>query len=138
MNEGRGFTMKTEARITIYSAYWAYYISQHQRPGNRALHYLGSMSVLFLAVAALTLQVWWLVPVALACAFGPGMIGHALIEKTPADRHHYPLWAIASDFRMLDLFLGRRLPPAFFADAACGLERPQTAPATTDLCRPGV
>ena len=138
MNEGRDFTMKTDARIATYSAYWAYYISQHQHPGNRALHYLGSMSVLILAVAAPTLQVWWLVPAALACAFGPGMIGHALIEKTPADRHHYPLWAIASDFRMLDLFLGRRLPPALFAAAAGESERRQTAPATADLYRPGV
>ena len=109
--------MKTETRIASYSAYWVHYASQHQRPGNRALHYLGSLSMLMLALAAPVLQVWWLLPAALACAFGPAMIGHALIERDPADPHHYPLWAIVSDLRMLGLFLSRRLAPAFFAAA---------------------
>ena len=96
-------------RITNYAAYWSYYIDQHRNPANRTLHYLGSITGAILLAAAMALQIWWMIPVALASAFGLGMLGHALFETPPAENHHYPLWALASDFRMLDLFLGGRI-----------------------------
>lgn len=114
--------MKTEARITIYSAYWSLYIGQHHRPANRAVHYLGSVTAVILLAAAPVLQIWWLALAAPAAALGLGMLGHVLFERTPPEKHRYPIWALASDFRMLTLFLaGRRRESWTAADQTTGV-----------------
>ncbi len=100
-------------RITDYATYWSYYIDQHHYPANRALHYLGSMTAAGLITAGLVLQLWWMIAAAPAIAFGGGMLGHALFEKTPPEKHRYPLWALVSDFRMLHLFLCGRIGREF-------------------------
>ena len=42
-----------------------------------------------------------------------GLIGQVLIEHSPRENQHYPLWAIASDLRMLVLFLRGRAAREF-------------------------
>ncbi len=100
-------------RITTYREYWVYHIGQHSKSGNRVLHYLGSASAVILLTLVPVFQIWWPIPLAIACAFVPGMIGHVLIEHSPRENQHYPLWAIASDLRMLVLFLRGRAAREF-------------------------
>ncbi len=92
-------------RIETYREYWTFHVGQHEKAGNRALHYLGSATAVTLVTLGPVLQAWWLIPLAVAFAFGPGMIGHIAIERSPKEEHHYPLWAVVSDLRMLGLFL---------------------------------
>ena len=100
-------------RITTYREYWVYHIGQHRKSGNRALHYLGLALAVVLLTLASVFQIWWPIPLAIPCAFVPGMIGHVLIEHNPREKQHYPLWAIASDMRMLVLFLRGRTAREF-------------------------
>ena len=96
-------------RIKTYREYWTHHVGQHEKAGNRALHYLGSASAVTLLFLVPALQVWWPIPLAVAAVFVPGMIGHVVIEHSPREEHHYPLWAVASDLRMLGLFLIGRI-----------------------------
>ena len=116
-----------EMRLTDYPAYWAYHITQHRRPGNRALHYLGSACLVAFVTEAIVMGIWLPVPAALAAAFGPGLVGHVLFEKSKPEKHHYPVWAVISDLRMLGLFLTGRLARAFDLPGA----RPQAVPGAT-------
>lgn len=102
-----------DERITTYNEYWDYHIGQHRKSGNRALHYLGSASTVVLLSLAPVLQIWWAIPLAIASAFVPGMIGHVVIEHSPRENQHYPLWAITSDMRMFVLFLRGRTAREF-------------------------
>ena len=106
-----------DERITTYREYWSHHVQQHRRPGNRALHYLGSSSAIVLLAGALATELWWLIPGALVCGYVPAMIGDVWIERSPREKHHYPAWAIASDFRMLVLFLSGQTARTF-ADAS--------------------
>ncbi|MEE8516192.1 MAG: DUF962 domain-containing protein [Alphaproteobacteria bacterium] len=114
-------------RLTDYPAYWAYHITQHRRPGNRALHYLGSACLVAFVTEAIVMGIWLPVPAALAAAFGPGLVGHVLFEKSKPEKHHYPVWAVISDLRMLGLFLTGRLARAFDLPGA----RRRAVPGTT-------
>ena len=100
-------------RITSYSEYWLYHIGQYRKSGNRVLRYLGLAAAVVLLTLAPVFQIWWPIPLAIACAFVPGMIGHVLIEHSPREKQHYPLWAIDSDMRMLELFLRGRTAREF-------------------------
>ena len=100
-------------RITTYREYWTYHVGQHEKAGNRVLHYLGSASAVTLLALVPVLQEWWPIPLAVASAFGPGMIGHVAFERSPREDQHYPLWAIVSDLRMLGLFLVGRVGREF-------------------------
>ena len=116
-----------ETQLTDYPAYWAYHITQHRRPGNRVLHYIGSVFLVAFVAEAIVFAIWTPVVAALAAAFGPGLVGHVLFEKSTPEKHHYPIWAVISDLRMLGLFLTGRLARAF--DLTCA--RPQADPGPT-------
>ena len=109
--------------IETYSANCIYYLGLHHRPANRAMHYLGSIGAVVLLATGLALQYWWMLPAAPAWAFGLGMLGHVWFERSPPENYHYPLWALASDFRMLDLFLARRISGEFKAAGRCDQSR---------------
>ena len=85
---------------TNYAAYGSSYVGQHRHPANRALRYFGSITAAVLFAAAITLQIWWVIPVAFASAFGLGMLGDALFETPSAEIHRTPLWGLADDFRI--------------------------------------
>ena len=102
-----------EMRLTDYPAYWAYYITQHRQSGNRVLHYIGSACLVAFVTEAIVIGIWTPLPAALAAAFVPGLVGHVLFEKSPPEKHHYPVWAVLSDLRMLGLSLTGRLARTF-------------------------
>jgi hypothetical protein len=102
-------TAPAQRTITTYAAFWPYYLREHAKPETRAVHFVGTaIATTCIAALAVTGQVWFALG-ALVGGYGPAWIGHFFIEKNRPATFTYPLWSLASDYRMAWLWLTGRL-----------------------------
>lgn len=102
--------MKT-AKYRTFQEFWPYYLSEHQHPVNRQLHFLGtSLALLSVGAAAVTRKKRFL---ALAPFMGYffAWMGHFVVEKNRPATFTYPGKSLAGDFKMFGLMLTRKLQP---------------------------
>ncbi|HKT26163.1 MAG TPA: DUF962 domain-containing protein [Terriglobales bacterium] len=98
-----------DRQFSSYNEFFAFYLEQHAKAGNRFMHACGT--ALGLAVFAFALvtghYLWALlwIPV----AYGFAWTGHFLIEGNKPATFGHPWWSFISDFRMLGLMLSGRL-----------------------------
>jgi hypothetical protein len=94
--------------LNSYREFWPFYVSQHLKPGTRALHFLGTTGFIVCVIAGIAAQTWWLLPLGPAVAYGLAWLAHLFVERnTPATFTH-PLWSLIGDFHMYGLmWLGR-------------------------------
>ena len=92
-----------------YPEFWRVYLAAHANPRTRLLHYLGtSLGMASLAAAAATRDWRWLLAAPVA-GYALAWLGHLVFEHNRPVTFEQPGWSFLSDFRMLGLFLSRRL-----------------------------
>ena len=92
-----------------YAAFWDRYLRAHADPRTRALHYCGtSLALIALIAGAFD---WRLVIAAPLIGYGFAWASHFGVERNRPETFGHPLWSLASDLRMLALFLTGRLDP---------------------------
>lgn len=70
-------------RIQSMSEFWPYYLSEHNHPGSRALHFVGTTAFFASVIASLVNNPTWMVP-ALAIATLGGALGALVVEPKRA------------------------------------------------------
>ncbi len=96
-------------RFASYDVFWLDYLKDHSKPATRAMHYFGTgLAIMFLVKAVIELDPWFVL-VAIVSGYLYAWLGHWLIQKNQPKTFSYPLWSLASDFRMFFLFLTQRL-----------------------------
>ncbi len=97
-----------QERFRSFQEFYPYYLSEHQHPVCRGLHYTGSLLALVIAAAAIvTGQLIWLLP-AVISGYAFAWVGHFFFEHNRPATFTYPLWSFIGDWVMLRDFLLRR------------------------------
>ena len=100
---------KSNRTIETYRDFWPYYLQEHAKPQTRAIHYFGTCLSSLCAIAALVTGNLWFAAGALLGGYGPAWIGHFFIEHNRPATFTYPLWSLASDYRMTWRWLTGRI-----------------------------
>lgn len=87
-------------RIKTFREFYIFYLSEHSNKTCRLLHFIGTTLVFIFAILAVYLNkpiLWIFVPLA---GYGFAWVGHLIFEKNKPATFQYPLWSLASDFKM--------------------------------------
>ena len=91
--------------IRSFADFWPYYLREHSKPATRALHYAGTSIGVGLALWGVATGRWWLLLGLPLAGYAFAWLGHFGVEKNRPATFTYPLWSMASDFRMWGLWL---------------------------------
>ncbi len=97
-------------QIDSFQQFYAYYLTQHDNPVCRSLHFIGSTFVLALMIDALTTQNWWLLVAMPIVGYGFAWVGHFGFEKNKPASFGHPFWSFASDWVMWSQMLTGKVP----------------------------
>ena len=93
--------------FTTFNNFYPYYLSEHQHPICRGLHFIGTSIVISLVLYSIIFQsfVWLLSPI---IGYGFAWIGHFFFEKNKPATFTYPLYSFMGDFVMFwDILRGK-------------------------------
>jgi hypothetical protein len=92
--------MSNEKEYKTFWSFYPYYLTEHARPANRWLHFVGTS----LVIICFALGFWWgnlLLWLAMPfCGYGFAWFGHFDLEKNRPATFKYPLYSLGSDFVM--------------------------------------
>lgn len=92
--------MGTDKEYKTFWDFYPYYLTEHARPVNRALHFIGTSIVIGCFITAIVTQnAWWLLAMPLA-GYGFAWVGHFGLEKNRPATFKYPFYSLGSDFVM--------------------------------------
>ena len=94
-----------------YAEFWPVYLKAHSRPATRLVHYAGSVLALGALVFAVVTRDWRWCVAAVLVGYLFAWTSHFAIERNRPATFGHPLWSLASDFRMLALWVVGRLQP---------------------------
>jgi hypothetical protein len=92
--------MSTEKVYTTFWDFYPYYLTEHARPLNRALHFVGTLLVIACFILAVATRNPWLFLAIPLCGYGFAWFGHFILEKNRPATFKYPFYSLASDFVM--------------------------------------
>jgi hypothetical protein len=97
-----------EKKYQSLKEFYPYYLSEHQNPTSRLLHFVGTGLVLVVLVLAIALENYsWLAGIPVL-GYGFAWVGHFFFEKNKPATFTYPFYSLASDFLLFfDLLRGK-------------------------------
>lgn len=89
----------TEKVYTNFNKFYPFYLSEHQHPICRGLHFIGTSIVISLVLYSIIFQsfVWLLTPI---IGYGFAWIGHFFFEKNKPATFTYPIYSFMGDWVM--------------------------------------
>ncbi len=97
-----------EKKFTSLKEFYPYYLTEHQNPTSRVLHFIGTGLVLVVLGLAISMaQYIWLAAIPVI-GYGFAWVGHFFFEKNKPATFTYPFYSLASDFILFfDLLRGK-------------------------------
>lgn len=92
--------MAGERTYTTFWSFYPYYLTEHARPVNRTLHFIGTALVIAFTITAIVTQKWVLFAIVPLCGYGFAWFGHFMLEKNRPATFKYPFYSLGSDFVM--------------------------------------
>lgn len=91
-----------------FSAFYPFYLSQHENRTCRRLHFLGSCLVLTILLRCVITNNWSLLWLAPLVGYGFAWLGHFFFEQNKPATFQYPLYSLIGDWVMFkDMLIGR-------------------------------
>ncbi len=86
------------ARFRSLKEFYPYYLSEHQHPASRVLHFVGTgLIAVWIVLAIVQRNAWWFVLVPVG-GYAFAWVGHFFFEKNKPATFQYPGYSLASDF----------------------------------------
>lgn len=121
----------SDDRIKSYKEFWPYYLREHSKPATRKIHLAGTAGALALTGLGIATGQLWLPLAGLGAGYGSAWTAHALVEKNKPATFKYPLWSLASDFRMLGHWMTGTLHKEVEKHVGLQVSEPQRVPAAS-------
>ncbi|MFN8309315.1 MAG: DUF962 domain-containing protein [Chitinophagales bacterium] len=83
-----------------FREFYPFYLTQHARPVNRLMHFIGTGLVIAMLIAGIVTGKWWLLALLPVAGYGFAWVGHFFMEKNRPATFTYPFYSLASDFVM--------------------------------------
>ena len=103
--------MSERRTFGCYDDFFAFYVRQHSMPSNRAMHAIGSVLGVAIAIAAVASGHPWFALLWPVVGYSCAWTGHFLLEHNRPATFGHPWWSFISDFRMIGLMATGRLGP---------------------------
>lgn len=95
-------------KFNSFKEFYPYYLSEHQNPTCRRLHFLGSLLIIVLILTAVVQQQYtmlWFIPV---IGYGFAWVGHFFFEHNKPATFKYPFYSLWGDWVMFkDMLIGK-------------------------------
>ena len=92
--------MSEPTRYRTLDEFYPFYLEEHRNRTSRRLHFIGTSLVLVWVAAALVLQNYWLLLVAVVQGYAFAWVGHFFFERNRPATFKYPLLSLRGDWRM--------------------------------------
>ncbi|MCE2707014.1 MAG: Mpo1-like protein [Bacteroidota bacterium] len=98
-----------EKKYTSLKEFYPYYLSEHQHPTSRILHFVGTGLVILVLIGSLVFGLYYALLGIPLIGYGFAWIGHFFFEKNKPATFTYPFYSLASDFILFfDLIRGKQ------------------------------
>jgi hypothetical protein len=88
------------ARITSFTEFYPFYLTQHANRMCRRTHFIGStLALASIAMLVRSANPWWIIA-ALVMGYGGAWIGHFAFEKNRPASFAQPLYSLRADWVM--------------------------------------
>ena len=93
-----------------FAEFYPFYLEEHANRTSRRLHFIGTSIALALLIAALVLQIGWLVVLAIVQGYAFAWVGHFFFEHNKPATFKYPRFSFIGDWRLWWEILSRKIP----------------------------
>ncbi|MCX7997844.1 MAG: DUF962 domain-containing protein [Leptospiraceae bacterium] len=102
--------MSDKKTFSNFWEFYPFYLSQHQNPTCRTLHFIGTWIVVFLLTYSLVSSEWIYLLFLPIAGYGFAWIGHFFFEKNKPATFTYPIYSLMGDWVMWWQLNFRKLP----------------------------
>ena len=92
-----------------FKEFYPFYLSEHQNPSCKLMHFIGTSLVLLLVIFALVLNDYKLMYYMPLIGYGFAWVGHFFVEGNRPATFGHPFYSLAADYRMVFLMLIGRM-----------------------------